>query len=112
MKMLYFNNGVEDAAAFPVSALTAIDAGNDVVDIYFANGITQTTTADNAVVNKVVLACAADKSAEVAKEIALAAAGAASIHNGVIVVRDDVAGTGLAGVTGVTSITIDYVVGS
>lgn len=112
MKMLYFNNGAEDAAAFPVSTLTAIDSGNDVVDIYFANGITQTTTADNAVVNKVVVACADGASASVAKEIAMAAAGEASVHNGVIVVRDDVAGTGLPGITGITSITIDYVVGS
>ena len=103
MKFLYFSNGTEDAAAFPVSALTSIDAGDDVVDIYFDTNMT-----NEASVNKVVVACADGASAAVAKEIALAASGGGSVLQSLIVVRDDVAGTGLAGITGVTSISIDY----
>lgn len=106
--MLYFKKAAEDAAIFPVSALVAIDAGDGAIDLYFDNGL-----ASGNAINKVELDCSdADASANVMKDLALAIAGPGNIHSNVITVRDDVAGTGVAGVTAVDTITFDFVTAS
>ena len=107
MKMLYFRNAVEDAVAFPVSALTAIDADDDKVVMYFSNQ----RDSDNAV-NKVDVTCDADKSAILAKEIASVVAGAASVHNSLIVIADDIDSVYVGHATACGTIAIDYVAAS
>ena len=107
MKFLYFRNAVEDAAAFPVSALTAIDAADDSVVLQFSNQ----RDSDNAV-NKVTVNCAADKSAILCKEIASAIAGSGSVHNSLIVVADDIDSVYIGEATSCGAIALDYVAAS
>jgi len=105
--MLYFKKAAEDAAIFPVSALTSIDCGDQAIDLYFDNGL-----ASGNAINKVELDCADGESANVMKDLALAIAGPGNIHSNVITVRDDIAGTGVAGITAVDTITFDFNTGS
>jgi hypothetical protein len=112
MKMLYFKNGAEDAGIFPLDRLIGVEAGDQTVTFHFDNGISSTTTANNVLKHTVVCATADGVSANVMKDVALACGGAGNIHSNVITVRDDIAGTGVAGITGVTSITFDYTTAS
>ena len=96
--LLFFNNGNEDAAAFQANDLVAIDAGNDVVNLHFQRG---------SVLHSVVLACAADASDLLARELAVELSGS-KLQNGMIEVANDDTSTYLnSRITGVTSIAID-----
>lgn len=96
--LLFFNNGNEDAAAFQANDLVAIDAGNDVVNLHFQRG---------SVLHSVVLACAADASDLLARELAIELSGS-KLQNAMIEVANDDTSTYLnSRITGVTSISID-----
>jgi len=110
--MLYFKNDVEDAGIFPLDRLIGVEAGDQTVTFHFDNGIGTSTTANNVLKHTVICATADNASANVMKDVALACAGPGNIHSNVITVRDDVAGTGLPGITGITSITFDYTTAS
>ena len=107
---LYVDNDNEDSAVFPADSLSVIEAGDQVVNIYFGQHEKK---------HKVVLACADDESelvaATIARELAKRFANPA-LYNMVTIaddtnsayITDGVSAT-LAGggITGVTSITVD-----
>jgi hypothetical protein len=112
MKMLYFKKSAEVAGIFPLDRLVGVEAGDQTVTFHFDNAIASSTTDNNVLKHTVVCACADGVSANVMKDVALAAAGPGNIHSNVITVRDDIAGAGVAGITAVTSVTFDYTPGS
>ena len=78
--MLYFNTGTEDSLCVPASNLYLIDAGNDVVNMYF-------TSPGGTLLSTVVLTVADGNSDAVAKSVGAAVSG--GFKNEVITIADD-----------------------
>ena len=96
--LLHFNNGNEATAAFPLRDLSVIEAGNDIVNIYFQLG---------SLSHKVVLSCAANASDLLARELAVLFSGD-KVRNSMIEVANDDTSTYInSRITGVTSLTVD-----
>ena len=96
--LLHFNNGNEAAASFPLRDLAVIEAGDDIVNIYFQLG---------SLSHKVVLACAADASDLLARELSVLFSGD-KVKNGMVEVANDDTSTYInSRISGVTSITVD-----
>ena len=106
--MLIFDNGAEDVGIFPASTLSAIEAGNDVVNLHFGQHANK---------HIVVLETAADESdlvaAAISKEL-VKKYNFAGRHNTIVVaddtnsvyITDGVTGAGV-GIEAVTSIGVD-----
>ena len=96
--LLFFNNGNESAASFRLRDLTIIEAGNDIVNLYFQLG---------SLSHKVVLACAADASDLLARELSELLSGH-KVKNGMVEVANDDTSTYInSRIAGVTSLTYD-----
>ena len=96
--LLFFNNGNESAASFRLRDLTIIEAGNDIVNLYFQLG---------SLSHKVVLACAADASDLLARELSELLSGD-KVKNGMVEVANDDTSTYInSRIAGVTSLTYD-----
>jgi len=96
--MVLFDNGNESVGVFPLSTLTMIEAGNDVVNFYFGN----------AQQHIVVLACANGDSDAIVRNLAAIFAPMDKFHQKLITVADDANSVYLDSlITGVTSITAD-----
>ena len=99
-KFLYFQTGADDAAAFPVADVIAIDASTTAVTVYFARG--------SGLIQSVALTVTAAKEEEVVKAIAQACSGMSNLKNAAIVVADDANSTYLhSGITACGNITLD-----
>jgi len=96
--LLFFNNGNEATGSFKLRDLTVIQAGNDIVNLYFQVG---------SLSHKVVLACAADASDLLARELTVLLSGN-TVKNGMVEIANDDTSTYInSRITGVTSITVD-----
>jgi hypothetical protein len=97
--LLYFDNGNEAVAAFPLNTLSAITTGDQIITLYFGQG---------SVLHNVVLSCADDASDAVGKALIEALAPMTAFHQKMITVADEQASSYLvSGIAGVTSITAD-----
>ena len=97
--LLYFDNGNEAVAAFPMDSLSTITSGDQTVLLYFGQHSTK---------HLVTLACADDASDAVAKALIEALAPMAKFHQKMVTVADDQLSTYLvSGITGITSFTVD-----
>jgi hypothetical protein len=96
--LLFFNNGNESAAGFRLRDLTVIEGGNDIVNLYFQVG---------SLSHKVVLACAADASDLLARELTVLLSGNTMQNAMVEIANDDTSTYINSRITGVTSLTID-----
>lgn len=96
--LLHFNNGNEATAAFPLRDLSVIEAGNDIVNIYFQLG---------SLSHKVILACADGASDLLARELAVLFSGNKVKNTMIEVANDDTSTYINSRITGVTSLTID-----
>ena len=97
--LMYFDNGNEDVASFPIETLTMIEGGNDIVNLYFGN----------AQQHIVVLACADGASDVVARALSVAISLRKDSRKiKMLTIADDTLSTYLVtGIVGVTSITAD-----
>ena len=96
--MVLFDNGNESVGCFPLHTLSMIEAGNDVVNLYFGHSIKHI----------VVLACADGDSDAIVRNLAAIFAPMDKFHQKLITVADDTNSVYLdALITGVTSITAD-----
>jgi len=84
-KLLYFNTGTEDSLAVPASNLYLIDAGNDVVTLYFTP-----KGSNGSLISSVALNCANGASDALCLAIAQACVGGRADE--VIVIADDANG--------------------
>ena len=99
-KFLYFQTGADDAAAFPVADVIAIDAGTTTVTVYFARG--------SGLIQSVTLTVTATYEEAVVKAIAQACSGMSNLKNAAIVVADDEKITYLhPGITACAAISLD-----
>ena len=96
--LLFFNNGNEDCGAFKLRDLTVIQAGNDVVNMYFQVG---------SLSHKVILACADGASDLLARELTVLLSGNTVQNSMVEIANDDTSTYINSRITGVTSITVD-----
>ena len=97
--MVLFDNGNESVGVFPLSQLSAIEAGDDVVEMHFGHHSNKHT---------VVMACADGNSDVVVRNLAAFFAPLGKFHQKLITVADDANSVYLdALITGVTSITFD-----
>ena len=83
--MLYFNTGTEDSLCVPARNLYLIDAGNDVVNLYFTP-----QGSNGSLISSVVLTVADGDSDAVAKNVGAAISG--GFKSEVITIADDAAG--------------------
>jgi len=96
--ILFFNNGNESAAGFRLEDLTVIEAGNDLVNMYFQVG---------SLSHKVILVCADGASDLLARELSVELSGN-KVKNGMIEVANEDTSTFLnSRITSITSITVD-----
>ena len=97
--LMYFDNGNESVASFPIETLTMIEGGNDIINLYFGN----------AQQHIVVLACANGASDVVARALSVAISlRKESRRIKMLTIADDTLSTYLVtGIIGVTSITAD-----
>jgi hypothetical protein len=96
--LVFFDNGNESTGAFPLDTLSAIEAGNDVVELHFGSTTKHT----------VVLACADGNSDVVVRDLATQLAPLAKFHQKLITIADDTNSVYMNSlITGVTSITFD-----
>jgi hypothetical protein len=103
-KLLYFNTATEDSLAVPASNLYLIDAGNDVVTLYFTP-----KGANGSLLSSVVLNCADGASDALCLAIAQACVGGRADE--VIVVADDANSTYVdSAITSVGAIVADVTV--
>ena len=103
-KLLYFNTGTEDSLAVPASNLYLIDAGNDVVNLYFTP-----KGANGSLLTSVVLNCADGASDALVLAIAQACVGGR--QDEVVVIADDANSTYIdSAITSVGTITADITV--
>tara|TARA_R100001126_G_scaffold10609_1_gene5154 strand:+ start:380 stop:688 length:309 start_codon:yes stop_codon:yes gene_type:complete len=97
--MVLFDNGNESVGVFPLSQLSAIEAGDDVVEMHFGHHSNKHT---------VVMACADGNSDVIVRNLAAFFAPLGKFHQKLITVADDANSVYLdALITGVTSITFD-----
>ena len=103
-KLLYFNTGTEDSLAVPASNLYLIDAGDDVVTMYFTP-----KGSNGSLISSVALNCGDGASDALVLAIARACVGGRADE--VIVVADDANSTYVdAAITSVGTITADVTV--
>lgn len=103
-KLLYFNTGTEDSLAVPASNLYLIDAGNDVVTLYFTP-----KGSNGSLISSVVLNCADGASDALCLAIAQACVGGRADE--VVVVADDANSNYIDGaISSVGTITADVTV--
>ena len=81
-KLLYFNTATEDSLAVPASNLYLIDAGDDVVNLYFTP-----KGSNGSLLTSVVLNCADGKADALCLSIAQACVGGRADE--VVVIADD-----------------------
>ena len=97
--MVLFDNGNESVGVFPLSQLSAIEAGDDVVEMHFGHHSNKHT---------VVMACADGNSDVIVRNLAAFFVPLGKFHQKLITVADDANSVYLdALITGVTSITFD-----
>ena len=88
--LLLFVNAADNAAAYPLSGLIAMTVAADATILMkFKSSIGGTVTSE---FDLVTITCAADTELSVFKAIASAIASPAGVHEGYVVVADDVAG--------------------
>tara|TARA_R100000479_G_C6194742_1_gene132489 strand:+ start:136 stop:447 length:312 start_codon:yes stop_codon:yes gene_type:complete len=97
--MCLFDNGNESVGVFPLGQLSAIEAGDDVVEFHFGHHSNKHT---------VVCACADGNSDVIVRNLAAFFAPLGKFHQKLITVADDANSVYLDSlITGVTSITFD-----
>ena len=96
--ILYFNNGNETGAGFRLRDLTVIEAGNDLVNMYFQVG---------SLSHKVILVCAADASDLLARELSVSLSGNKVKNSMIEIANEDTSTFFNSRITAVTSITVD-----